>query len=154
VIYIQNVWSPLQITVGGLAQPVQRCSKGWIAGIRFPTRARDFPFPQLLPRLCGSPSLQFSGYWGHFPRLKWPWPESVKSPLLSTKAKNCGTIPPLPHTRSLRGAQLIERKENFPLQQRGARRILFKYEHCAFLRNSKNITVFRPTCRPKLCKFQ
>jgi hypothetical protein len=43
-------------------------------------------------------------------RVKRPGREADHSPVSSTEVKNGGSIPPLPHTFSLRGAQLSTRK--------------------------------------------
>jgi hypothetical protein len=52
------------------------------------------------------------GTGGAFPGVNWPVREADHSRPSGIEVNNKGSMPPLPHTSSWRGAQLIEQKKN------------------------------------------
>jgi hypothetical protein len=85
---------------------------GWTAGVRFPAGARDFSLLSVQTHSRVHPASYPVGNRGSFPGGKVAGHEADHSPPSSAKVKNGGAIPPLPHTSSWRGAQLIKHMEN------------------------------------------
>jgi hypothetical protein len=73
----------------GIAQSVQRRATGWMAGVRFPARERNFSRPE---QVWGPPRLFLL-----VPGMKRSGREADHSPPSSEEVKNNGAIPPLPH---------------------------------------------------------
>jgi hypothetical protein len=82
----------------GIAQSIQRWAAGWTAGVRFPTRIRDFLY-FTASRAALEPT-QPPTQWmpgALTPRLKRQGYKTDNSSPSSAEVKN-GAIPPLPHT--------------------------------------------------------
>jgi hypothetical protein len=78
---------------------------GWVAGIRFPARARDFFLLHSFQTGSGAhPASYPMGTGSPFLGLKRPGREADRSPPSSAEVKSAGDMLPFRHTSSWRGA--------------------------------------------------
>jgi hypothetical protein len=103
-------WNILNISViyilyTGIAQSIQRCIKGWAAGVRISAGARDLSLLQSVQTGSGTHPANYT--------LRDNGPFPGRNPVgawILQDIKNCGTIPPLLLTSSWLVAQLIKHR--------------------------------------------